>query len=62
MAIKNTNISHCKDLQNLPKIGISGLKNILSGNPAPTEQKKGFGLIANFAALIIERSFVLFAF
>jgi hypothetical protein len=33
MAIKFTNIFHCKTLQNLPKMGL-WIENIPSGNPA----------------------------
>jgi hypothetical protein len=31
---KYTNIFHSKALQNLPKVGFFGLKNVPSGNPA----------------------------
>jgi hypothetical protein len=38
MTIKYTNIFRCKALQNLPKLGFFGVKNIPSGNPGVTAE------------------------
>jgi hypothetical protein len=35
LAIKYTNIIHCKILQNLPKLGFFSFENMPSGSPAP---------------------------